>query len=116
MTLFAVAFGSAVERRHMGGAWLFYWLFPYPDTMGLWPQFRSPLVWDVFAVSTYFTVSLIFWYIGMIPDLATLRDRAQNRRVARFFGFFCRGGRASPRHWGRYQTAYLLLAGLATPL
>jgi len=89
---------------------------PYPDTMGLWPQFRSPLVWDVFAVSTYFTVSLLFWYSGLIPDLATLRDRAATQLGRLFYGILALGWRGSAVHWQRQQTAYLLLAGLATPL
>ena len=116
MTIFAVACAGIFPLLHLGRPWVFYWLFPYPDTMGVWPQFRSPLVWDVFAVSTYFTVSLIFWYLGMIPDLATLRDRAKSRPVAIIYGILCLGWRGSASHWGRYQTAYLLLAGLATPL
>ena len=84
--------------------------------MELWPQFRSPLVWDVFAVSTYFTVSLLFWYIGLIPDLATLRDRATDRFGQIVYGMLALGWRGSARHWQRYEMAYLLLAGLATPL
>ena len=101
---------------HMGRPWLFYWLMPYPNTMGLWPQWRSPLVWDVFAVSTYATVSLLFWYVGLIPDLATLRDRARIAGPSISTGFLAMGWRGSARHWHRYRTAYLLLAGLATPL
>ena len=101
---------------HMGRPWLFYWLFPYPNTMDLWPQFRSPLVWDVFAVSTYATVSLLFWYAGLIPDVATLRDRARNHWARLFYGVLALGWRGSARHWQHHQTAYLLLAGLATPL
>jgi Ni/Fe-hydrogenase subunit HybB-like protein len=116
MTLFAVACAGAFPLLHLGRPWLFYWLLPYPDTMGLWPQFRSPLVWDVFAVSTYFTVSLIFWYSGLIPDMATLRDRARTRRAQIFYGILALGWRGSAVHWQRQQTAYLLLAGLATPL
>jgi molybdopterin-containing oxidoreductase family membrane subunit len=116
MTIFAVACAGLFPLLHLGRPWVFYWLFPYPDTMGVWPQFRSPLVWDVFAVSTYFTVSLVYWYIGMIPDLATLRDRAKKTWVARAYGILCLGWRGSAEHWGRYETAYLLLAGLATPL
>ncbi len=91
-------------------------MFPYPNTMGLWPQFRSPLMWDVFAVSTYATVSLLFWYVGLIPDLATLRDRATNVWVKRLYGMFALGWRGSAKHWYRYEYAYLLLAGLSTPL
>jgi Ni/Fe-hydrogenase subunit HybB-like protein len=116
MTLFAVMAAGIFPVIHTGRPWLAYWLFPYPNTMNIWPQFRSPLVWDVFAVSTYFTISLVFWYVGLVPDLATLRDRAQNR-VARFiYGMLALGWRGSARHWHRYETAYLLLAGLATPL
>jgi molybdopterin-containing oxidoreductase family membrane subunit len=116
MTLFAVAQAGMFPLLHLGRPWLFYWLFPYPNTMNYWPQFRSPLVWDVFAVSTYFTISLIFWYIGLIPDLATLRDRAENRWAKIIYGTLAMGWRGSARHWSRYETAYLLLAGLATPL
>jgi Ni/Fe-hydrogenase subunit HybB-like protein len=116
MTLFAVACAGLFPLFHMGRPWLFYWLMPYPNTMGLWPQWRSPLVWDVFAVSTYATVSLLFWYVGLIPDLATLRDRAKNRWAQYIYGFLAMGWRGSARHWHRYKTAYLLLAGLATPL
>jgi molybdopterin-containing oxidoreductase family membrane subunit len=91
-------------------------MMPYPNTMALWPQWRSPLVWDVFAVSTYATVSLLFWYIGLIPDLATMRDRARNPLARLIYGFFAMGWRGSARHWHRYRTAYVLMAGLATPL
>ena len=116
MTLFAVACAGLFPLLHLGRPWVFYWLFPYPNTMGLWPQWRSPLIWDVFAVSTYATVSLLFWYIGLIPDLATLRDRAKNRWAQYIYGFLAMGWRGSARHWHRYGTAYLLMAGLATPL
>lgn len=116
MTLFAVACAGLFPLFHMGRVWLFYWLFPYPNTMGLWPQFRSPLVWDVFAVSTYGTVSLLFWYVGLLPDLASLRDRAATWTGRYFYGVLAMGWRGSARHWHRYQVAYLLLAGLATPL
>jgi Ni/Fe-hydrogenase subunit HybB-like protein len=116
MTLFAVACAGMFPLLHLGRPWLFYWLFPYPNTMNYWPQFRSPLVWDVFAVSTYFTISLVFWFIGLIPDLATLRDRSANRWTAIIYGILAVGWRGSARHWSRYETAYLLLAGLATPL
>jgi molybdopterin-containing oxidoreductase family membrane subunit len=116
MTLFAVACAGMFPLLHMGRPWVFYWMMPYPDTMGTWPQFRSPLVWDVFAVSTYGTISLLFWFVGLIPDLATLRDRAKNA-VARFiYGGLAMGWRGSAKHWHRYEMAYLLLAGLATPL
>jgi molybdopterin-containing oxidoreductase family membrane subunit len=116
MTLFAVACAGLFPLLHMGRPWFFYWLMPYPNTMGLWPQFRSPLVWDVFAVTTYLLVSLLFWYVGLIPDMATLRDRSQSRIGRVVYGFFAMGWRGSALHWHRYETAYLLLAGLATPL
>src|SRR3982750_888349 len=116
MTLFAVACAGMFPVLHLGRPWLAYWLFPYPNTMNIWPQFRSPLVWDVFAVSTYFTISLLFWFIGLIPDLATLRDRSENRAAKIIYGMLAMGWRGSARHWARYETAYLLLAGLATPL
>ena len=116
MTLFAVACAGLFPLLHLGRSWFFYWLFPYPSTMGIQPQFRSPLVWDVFAVSTYFTVSLIFWYVGLIPDLATLRDRARKRFPRFAYGILAMGWRGSAIHWHRYEMAYLLLAGLATPL
>jgi Ni/Fe-hydrogenase subunit HybB-like protein len=116
MTLFAVACAGLFPLLHMGRPWLGYWLFPYPNSMGVWPQFRSPLVWDVFAVSTYATTSLLFWFVGLIPDLATLRDRADNKLIRFIFGALAMGWRGSARHWARYETAYLLLAGLATPL
>jgi Ni/Fe-hydrogenase subunit HybB-like protein len=116
MTLFAVACAGMFPLLHLGRPWLFYWLFPYPDTMGTWPQFRSPLVWDVFAVSTYATVSLLFWFVGLIPDLATLRDRAKKRIAQMVYGVLAMGWRGSATHWRRYEMASLLLAGLATPL
>ncbi|PYS45495.1 MAG: hydrogenase, partial [Acidobacteria bacterium] len=116
MTLFAVACAGLFPLLHMGRPWFFYWLLPYPNTMTLWPQFRSPLVWDVFAVFTYFTVSLVFWYIGLIPDLATLRDRAKSKTAWLIYGVLSMGWRGGSRHWRNYETAYLLLAGLATPL
>ncbi len=116
MTIFAVMCAGVFPLLHLGRPWFFFWLFPYTNTMGLWPQFRSALIWDVFAVSTYFLVSLIFWYIGMIPDLATLRDRSQTRLGRVGYGLLAMGWRNSARHWQRYNAAYLLLAGLATPL
>lgn len=116
MTLFAVACAGIYPLLHLGRPWIFYWLLPYPDTMRLWPQWRSPLVWDVFAVSTYFTVSLVFWYVGLLPDLATMRDRAVRPWLRRLYGLGALGWRGSARHWQRYEMAYLLLAGLATPL
>jgi len=117
MTLFAVMCAGVFPLIHTGRPWLAaYWLFPYPSSMSIWPQFRSPLIWDVFAVSTYFTVSLLFWYVGLIPDLATLRDRAKRRSLQIIYGVFALGWRGSVKHWDRYEQAYLLLAGLATPL
>jgi len=116
MTLFAVACAGMFPLLHLGRPWFFYWLFPYPNTMRIWPQFRSPLVWDVFAVSTYATVSFLFWYMGLIPDLATLRDRARHLIARKAYGFLAMGWRGSAIHWRRYEVAYLLMAGLATPL
>jgi molybdopterin-containing oxidoreductase family membrane subunit len=116
MTLFAVTCAGLYPLLHLGRPWVFYWLLPYPNVMELWPQFRSPLVWDVFAVSTYALVSLLFWYVGLIPDLATLRDRSHHRIGKYVYGFMAMGWRGSAMHWHRYQTSYLLLAGLAAPL
>src|SRR5436853_2426976 len=116
MTLFAVASAGIFPLLHVGRPWLAYWLFPYPNTMNYWPQFRSPLVWDVFAVSTYFTISAVFWFAGLIPDFATLRDRSEKRWVKMVYGMLSFGWRGSARHWHRYETMYLLLAGLPTPL
>jgi Ni/Fe-hydrogenase subunit HybB-like protein len=116
MTLFAVACAGLMPIVHMGRPWLFYWLVPYPNTMVMWPQFRSPLAWDVFAVSTYATVSLLFWLIGLVPDFAKMRDRATDRTTKILFNILSLGWRNSSRHWHRYEMAYLLLAGLSTPL
>ena len=116
MTIFAVACAGLYPALHTGRPWLDYWLIPYPNTMGMWPNFRSPLIWDVFAVSTYATVSLLFWFMGMIPDLATLRDRSQRLTARIIYGMLAMGWRGSALHWQRYETASLLLAGLATPL
>jgi molybdopterin-containing oxidoreductase family membrane subunit len=116
MTLFALACAGLFPIIHAGRPWVAYWLMPYPNTMMMWPNFRSPLVWDVFAISTYTLVSLLFWYVGLIPDLATLRDRAKTRVQAVIYGIFAMGWRGSARHWDRYETMYLLLAGLSTPL
>ena len=116
MTIFAVACAGLFPLIHIGRPWLGYWLFPLPFTMQVWPQFRSPLMWDVFAVSTYATISAVFWYIGMVPDLATMRDRAQSKFAQYSYGLLALGWRGSVRHWMRYETASLLLAGLATPL
>jgi molybdopterin-containing oxidoreductase family membrane subunit len=116
MTLFAVACAGLYPVLHLGRPWLFYWLLPYPNTMAMWPNFRSPLMWDVFAVSTYATVSALFWFVGLIPDLATLRDRSPSRFGRIVYGILAMGWRGSAKHWNRYETAYLLLAGLSTPL
>ncbi|HLJ86479.1 MAG TPA: NrfD/PsrC family molybdoenzyme membrane anchor subunit [Candidatus Angelobacter sp.] len=117
MTIFAVMQAGLFPLIHTGRPWIAaYWLFPYPNSMGVWPQFRSPLIWDVFAVSTYFTVSFLFWGIGLIPDLATMRDSAKSMVVRRIYGLLAMGWRGSAQHWNRYETAYLLLAGLSTPL
>ncbi|MBI1381534.1 MAG: hydrogenase [Planctomycetaceae bacterium] len=116
MTIFAVVCAGLFPGIHVGRAWLAYWLFPIPNQMLMWPQFRSPLLWDVFAVGTYASVSTVFWYMGMIPDLATIRDRAKHP-VRRFvYGLLAVGWRGSARHWHRYERAYLLMAALATPL
>jgi Ni/Fe-hydrogenase subunit HybB-like protein len=117
MTIFAVVCAAIFPVFHTGRPWLAaYWLFPYPNAMGLWPQFKSPLIWDVFAVSTYATVSVVFWYVGLIPDLATMRDRAVSKTKAVIYGVFALGWRGSARHWHRYEVATLILAGLSTPL
>jgi Ni/Fe-hydrogenase subunit HybB-like protein len=116
MTIFAVLCAGMFPVLHTGRPWLAYWLLPYPNTMWLWPQFRSPLVWDVFAVSTYLTISAVFWYVGLVPDFATLRDSAKQRWKQVAFGFLSLGWRNSARHWQRYEKAALLLAGLSTPL
>ena len=116
MTIFAVMCAGIFPGIHVGRIWFAYWLFPIPNQMSMWPNFRSPLLWDVFAVSTYATVSLMFWYMGMVPDLATLRDRATSRVKQIVYGIASLGWRGSNRHWHRYERAYLLLAALATPL
>jgi len=116
MTIFAVICAALFPGVHVGRPWLAYWLFPIPNQMQMWPQFRSPLLWDVFAVGTYFTVSLLFWYVGLIPDLATMRDRAHGKIRQFAYGLFAVGWNGSCRHWHRYERAYLLLAALATPL
>lgn len=116
MTIFAVMCAGLFPLIHVGRPWLAYWLFPIPNQMSMWPQFRSPLLWDVFAVSTYATVSILFWYCGMIPDLATLRDRAKSKLGQALYGIFSLGWTGSSRHWVRYERMYLLLAALATPL
>jgi Ni/Fe-hydrogenase subunit HybB-like protein len=116
MTLFAAGIAGLWPILHLGRPWFFYWLVPYPDAMNVWPQWRSPLVWDLFAISTYLIVSLLFWYMGLLPDLATLRDRAKARWKQVAYGLFALGWRGEARHWARYESAYLLFAGLAAPL
>ncbi len=116
MTIFAVTQASLFPILHLGRPWLFYWLLPYPNMMSMWPQFRSPLLWDVFAITTYVTVSFLFWYFGLIPDMATLRDTASNKWVKRIYGALSLGWRGAARHWSTHFRAYLLLAALATPL
>ncbi len=117
MTLFAVLCAAIFPVIHTGRPWLAaYWLFPYPNAMTLWPNFRSPLIWDVFAVSTYGLVSLIFWFTGLIPDLATFRDKSTHPVLKKVYGMLAMGWRGSARHWARYENAYLILAGLSTPL
>jgi len=116
MTIFAVAMAGLMPILHLGRPWFFYWLVPYPDIMNLWPQWRSPLVWDIFAIGTYIIVSILFWYMGLIPDLATLRDRAESRFKQIVYGIVALGWRGEARQWRRFDTAYLLMAGLATPL
>jgi Ni/Fe-hydrogenase subunit HybB-like protein len=116
MTLFAVAMAGLYPIIHLGRPWLFWWLIPYPSTNQIWPNFKSALPWDVFAISTYGTVSLLFWYLGLIPDLATLRDAAKSRTRRIVYGIMSFGWRGSARHWQHYRIGYLLLAGLSTPL
>ena len=116
MTLFAVICALLFPTIHVGRIWVIYWTLPIPNQMEMWPQFKSPLLWDVFAVSVYFIVSLIFWYVGLVPDLATLRDRARNALRRRVTGFFALGWTGANRHWRNYEKTYLLLAALATPL
>ena len=117
MTIFAVLCAMQFPLLHTGRPWLAcYWLLPYPNSMDICPQFRSPLIWDVFAVSTYLTVSLVFWYVGLVPDFASMRDRAKNRITQIIYGFLSLGWRGSAIHWERYEMASLLLAGLSTPL
>ncbi len=116
MTLFAVACAGMFPIFHVGRPWLLYWITPYPNTMHIWPNFRSPLLFDLFAISTYALTSFLFWYIGLVPDLATLRDRTTNKLARTLYGAAALGWRGSAQHWHNYETAYALLAGLATPL
>ncbi len=116
MTIFAVMCAGIYPAIHVGRVWLLYWVFPLPNQMDAWPNFRSPLLWDVFAVSTYLTVSALFWYVGLVPDLATLRDRAKGKIQKIAYGIASLGWRGSNRHWQHYEKAYLILAGLSTPL
>ena len=116
MTIFALVNAALFPLLHLGRPWFFYWLIPYPATMNVWPNFKSALPWDVAAVTTYFTVSLLFWYLGLVPDLATARDSAPTRRRRLVYGIFALGWRGSGFQWARYRVAYTLLAALATPL
>ncbi|MBL8047126.1 MAG: polysulfide reductase NrfD [Chthonomonas sp.] len=116
MTIFAVMCAGLYPLLHTGRPWVAYWLFPYPNVLAMWPNFRSPLVWDVFAVSTYATISILFWFFGLIPDFATLRDKATTPLVKKIYGLLAMGWRGSAQHWSRYESAYLILAGLSTPL
>ena len=116
MTIFAVMCAGIYPALHVGRVWYDWWLFPIPNSNGIWPQFRSPLMWDVFAVSTYFTVSVLFWYMGLIPDLAVMRDRCTTKVRQFFYGLFSLGWTGSNRHWRNYEKAYLILAGVSTPL
>jgi molybdopterin-containing oxidoreductase family membrane subunit len=116
MTIFAVACAGIYPLVHTGRPWLDYWFLPYPSTLGMWPQFRSPLEWDVYAISTYATVSVLFWFVGLVPDFATLRDRSQNRIAKLLYGLASLGWRGAAKHWQRYEIASLILAGLSTPL
>jgi len=116
MTIFAVAAAGIFPIIHTGRPWFAWWMIPHPNDMGMWPQFRSPLMWDVFAISTYATTSILFWYMGMVPDIATLRDRAKEKWKQVGYGLLAMGWRGSARQWHRYERAYLILAALATPL
>ena len=116
MTVFAVSVSGIFPILHLGRPWFFYWLFPYPNIMSAWPQWRSSLEWDFFAILAYLIVSILYWFVGMIPDFATLRDRAGSGAAARFYGFLALGWRGEARHWHRFETLSLLLAGLAVPL
>ncbi|MEK6543365.1 MAG: NrfD/PsrC family molybdoenzyme membrane anchor subunit [Elusimicrobiota bacterium] len=116
MTIFAVICAAIFPLIHLGRPWINFWLFPYPNQRALWPNFRSPLLWDVFAVSTYFTISLVFWFIGLVPDFASLRDRVKHKTLKALYGVLSLGWNGAATHWQHYEKAYLLLAGLATGL
>ncbi|MBX7112794.1 MAG: polysulfide reductase NrfD [Myxococcaceae bacterium] len=116
MTLFAVVCALMYPTFHTGRPWFDWWMLPYPSTLGVGPQFKSPLLWDVFAIATYGTVSLLFWYVGLIPDLAALRDGSKSKAARLAYGVFALGWRGSGRHWSHWKLGYLLLAGLSTPL
>lgn len=116
MTLFAVACAGIYPILHLGRPWLFYWIIPYPNTFALWPQFRSALAWDVFAITAYGATSAMFWFVGLIPDLAAMRDKASHPVPRYFYGALAMGWRGSAHHWHRYESVYLLLAAIATPL
>jgi molybdopterin-containing oxidoreductase family membrane subunit len=116
MTLFAVMCAGLFPLLHLGRPWLFYYMLPYPNTMGLWPQFRSALVWDIFAVLTYLTLSAVFWYTGLIPDFATMRDKARSGFAKFCYGILALGWRGSALHWHRWEALYILLAAISTPL
>jgi molybdopterin-containing oxidoreductase family membrane subunit len=116
MTIFAVMCAGIFPAIHVGRIWVIYWVFPVPNQMYMWPNFNSPLLWDVFAVSTYFTVSLLFWFVGLVPDLATLRDRIKGTLGKKIYGFFALGWTGSTKNWLNYEKAYMILAGLSTPL
>ena len=116
MTIFAVMCAGIFPAIHVGRIWVIYWVFPLPNQMAMWPNFESPLLWDVFAVSTYFTVSLLFWYVGLVPDLATIRDKIKSKFGKIAYGIGALGWRGSNRHWWNYEKSYMILAGLATPL
>jgi molybdopterin-containing oxidoreductase family membrane subunit len=116
MTVFAVAVSGIFPILHLGRPWFFYWLFPYPDKMNVWPQWRSSLEWDFWAILAYLLVSVVFLYVGLIPDLATLRDRATTRGRAMFYGLFALGWRGEAQHWQRMESVTLMLAGLSVPL
>lgn len=116
MTLFAVVCALTMVLSHTGRPWLFYWLLPFPNQMQMWINFRSPLAWDVFAVNTYFAVSLLFWFVGLIPDLATLRNYVKSDIAKKVYSIFSLGWTGSNRHWHHYEIAYMILAGISTPL